>query len=132
MITLDTSAILALLDAGDPRHASVASAIGSERPPFLVPSAILAEVGYLIERDLGPEAMDAFLDDLVHGRLTFDCAPADLERIRVLVGRYADLSLGIADAAVIACAERSGRRVLTLDRRDFEVVGREVPLTLLP
>ena len=53
-------------------------------------------------------------------------------RIRLLVRRYADLPLGFVDAAVIACAERRGGRVLTLDRRHFGVVGREGTLTLLP
>ena len=51
--------------------------------------------------------------------------------IRALVMRYADLPLGFADAAVVACAERSGGRILTLDR-DFTIVSREVPLTILP
>jgi hypothetical protein len=48
------------------------------------------------------------------------------------VGRYADLPLGLVDAAVIACAERSGSPTLTLDQRDLSIVGREVPLTILP
>lgn len=52
--------------------------------------------------------------------------------IRTLVGRYADRPLGLVDAAVISCASRSGGRVLTLDQRDFSVVGRDVPLTILP
>jgi len=46
--------------------------------------------------------------------------------------RYADLPLGFSDAAVIACAERSGGSVLTFDRRDFEVVARDVPITVVP
>lgn len=53
-------------------------------------------------------------------------------RIGDLVERYADLRLGLVDAAVIACAECSGLRTLTLDQRDFGVVARDVPLTLLP
>jgi predicted nucleic acid-binding protein len=38
------------------------------------------------------------------------------------VGHHVDLPLGFADAAVIACAESKGGRVLTLDRRHFDVV----------
>jgi predicted nucleic acid-binding protein len=53
-------------------------------------------------------------------------------RIRDLVARHADLPLGLVDAAVIACSERHGRRVLTLDQRDFGIVARESPLTILP
>jgi predicted nucleic acid-binding protein len=40
-----------------------------------------------------------------------------------LLGRYADLRLGFADAAVVACAERNGGTVLTFDLRDFSVIG---------
>jgi predicted nucleic acid-binding protein len=42
------------------------------------------------------------------------------------------LPLGSADAAVIACAERHGGRVLTLDRRHFGVVEREGTISLVP
>jgi predicted nucleic acid-binding protein len=48
---------------------------------------------------------------------------------------HADLDLGLADASVIAAAERKGvRRILTVDLRDFRVVraldGK--PFSLLP
>lgn len=49
-----------------------------------------------------------------------------------LVRRYADLELGLVDAAVIACAERNGGRVLTLDLRHFGVVAREGTITIVP
>lgn len=49
-----------------------------------------------------------------------------------LVRRYADLSLGCVDAAVIACAERSGGRVMTLDLREFGVVAAEATITIVP
>jgi len=52
--------------------------------------------------------------------------------IRALTRRYADLPLGFADAAVIACAERHGGRVLTRDLRHFGVVAREGRLIVLP
>jgi predicted nucleic acid-binding protein len=63
---------------------------------------------------------------------TIDYGETDLARIRELVARYADLSLGFVDAAVIACAERSGGRVLTFDLRDFGVVAAEGTITVLP
>ncbi|MGH2652611.1 MAG: PIN domain-containing protein, partial [Actinomycetota bacterium] len=88
--------------------------------------------GYLIERRLGPDALDVFLDDLERVALTLECGEEDLPRIRVLVRRYADLQLGFADASVVACAERNGGKVLTLDRRDFDVVAGEGRLTVLP
>lgn len=132
MITLDTSGLFALLNRRDPDHESVKATVIESSGPFLVPAGILAEIAYLIERRLGVEVLDRFLEDLETGSLTLECGEEDLPRIRELVQRYADLPLGFADSSVIACAERNGGRVLILDRRDFEVVAREGALSLLP
>jgi predicted nucleic acid-binding protein len=55
-----------------------------------------------------------------------------MPRIRELVARYADLPLGLADASVVACAERTTGPILTFDRRDFGVVAREGRVELVP
>ncbi len=78
------------------------------------------------------EALEAFLQDLETGAYALDCGDQDFGRIRELVRRYDDLPLGFSDAAVITCAERNGGRVLTLDQRDFQVVGREGRITIVP
>jgi predicted nucleic acid-binding protein len=93
---------------------------------------VLAEVGYMIETRLGSRVLGLFVEDLEAGAYQYECGAEDLPRIRVLVARYADLPLGLSDAAVIACAERSGGRVLTLDQRDFSVVARQARITLVP
>jgi predicted nucleic acid-binding protein len=124
MITLDTSALLALADRGDREHAAVAAALTAEAGPYVVPAGIIGEAGYMLGV-LGGSALDAFLADLSDGRFTYDAGAGDFPRIRELVARYEDLGLGLADAAVVACAERRGGRVLTTDRRDFRVVAGE-------
>jgi uncharacterized protein len=131
VIVLDTSAILALLDIDDPDHARSGEALRDEAPPFVVPAGILGEVGYLIEAKLGTGALLDFTRDLARRALSLDCGEDDFPRIAELVDRYADLRLGLADASVIACAERSGRRVLTLDFRDFVPVAREGRIELV-
>jgi len=88
-------------------------------------------VAYLVEQRI-PSALDPFLADLQSGAFSLDCGESDLPRIRELVARYDDLRLDFADAAVIACAERNGGLVLTLDVRDFGVVGREGTIQVLP
>ena len=132
MITLDTSAIVALLDRKDQDHDTVTGALRRESPPYLVPAAVLGEVGYFIETRFGQTVLERFLDDLSAGAFVLDCGDGDVRRVRDLVTRFTDLHLGLVDAAVIACAERRGGRVLTLDQRDFGVVARDVPLSLLP
>jgi uncharacterized protein len=132
VITLDSSALYALLNRRDQGHAVVLEALDRDRGPYIVPTGILAEVAYLVETGLGTMVMDGFLADLETGAFALDCGERDIGRIRALANRYADLPLGFADAAVVACAERNGGQVLTLDRRDFGVVAREGTITVLP
>jgi predicted nucleic acid-binding protein len=131
LITLDTSGLLALLNRSDPDHERTRHALRDAGDPFIVPTSILAEITYLIERRL-PAVLDTFLGDLESGAFATDCGDDDLPRIRSLVARYTDLPLGFADAAVITCAERNGGSVLTLDVRDFGVVAREASIRILP
>lgn len=97
---------------------------------------MVAEAGWLIERQLGPQAEADFYrsiaaDDIAVRPLT----DTDWERIADLVNTYADLHLGGVDASLIALAERlEAREIATLDRRHFTVVRpRHVDaFTLLP
>lgn len=68
-------------------------------------------------------AQDA-LWDLLDGEaialLTLDAR--DIRRARELMRKYRDLPMDLADAALVAVAERERiARIFTLDRRDFEV-----------
>ncbi len=130
MIVLDTSVLLALLDRDDPDHARCVVGLEQEQAPYFVPASILGELGYLIERKLGAEVLATFVDDLASGAFVYDPGEQDFHRISALVSRYADLGLGLADAGVVACAERSGMRVLTLDRGHFGTVAGEGTIIL--
>lgn len=132
LITTDTSGLFAAINRGAPDHERAREALRADRGPYVVPAAILAEMAYLIEQRGRPTMLDTFLTDLETGLYALDCGEHDFPRIRELVRRYADLPLGFVDAAVIACAERRGGRVLTLDLRHFGVVAREGRLVLLP
>lgn len=132
MITLDTSATYALLNRRDAAHRAAVQALEADRGPYLVPAATLGEVGFLVEDRLGVEVLDLLLADLESGAYALDCGEGDFTRTRELLRRYADLALGYVDAAVIACAERSGGRVLTFDLRDFGVVAAEGSITIVP
>ena len=132
LITLDTSALFALLNRRDPDHESVRRAFEQDRGPYLVPAGILAEIGYLVEQRLGLEVLDALLDDLEQRALALECGDEDFPRMRELVRRYHDLPLGLADASVVACAERHGGAAFTLDSRRFGVVSGEGTIAVLP
>jgi predicted nucleic acid-binding protein len=131
LITLDTSALVSLLDRREPDHRRVRAAFVDDRGPYLIPVWILAEVSYVVAARLGSRPLDALVGDLETGAYTLDCGESDVARVRELVRRYADLPLSAADAAVVACAERNGGRILSVDT-DFAVVAREGRITLLP
>jgi len=106
--------------------------MASEPGAWILPAAILGEVGYLVASRGSPTALNALLDDLGDGTYVLDAGTDDIPRVRVLARRYADLPLGLVDAMVIACAERNGGRVATLDMRHFGVVAREGTITVVP
>ena len=124
MITMDTSGLYAIFNRRDVLHHQMKAARDADPGPYIVPSGILAEIAWMTERTLGVSVLAAFLLDLADGSYLTDCGDQDFRRVRQLVERYADLRLGYADAAVVACAERHGGRVLTCDQRHFSVVAR--------
>jgi predicted nucleic acid-binding protein len=132
VLTLDTSALYAIVRADDDHHDNMVQARDADPGPYFVPAGILAEVAYMIEANLPLRGLLELLTDLTSGAYTLDCGAADFPRISELVARYADLPLGFSDAAVIACTERHAGRVLSSDRRDLNVVAREGKIMVLP
>jgi predicted nucleic acid-binding protein len=90
----------------------------------MISVAILSEIAWFLETRFVGRAQWTVMDDLRNGAYTLDWLRHDIERIYALTRRYADLPLGLADAAVIACAERHNGKILTTDYRHFSVVER--------
>jgi predicted nucleic acid-binding protein len=139
VILCDTGPLVAAALADDEHHhacVELFTGLHLAGRALLVPATVVAEVGYLLEREAGPRVEAMFLIALADGDFRLvDLTPADFRRAAELVATYADLPLGTTDATVIALAERLNvSEVATLDRRHFSVVRpRHVPaLTLLP
>ena len=132
MLVADTSALFAFLNRRDQHNKAVVRVFLTEASPIIVPIAVLSELAWMVETNVGHHAMAAFLDDCQNGGFSLVWQEADLPRIQELMRKYADLPLGFADAAVIALAEGGSRRVATTDRRHFTVVRPTRPLELLP
>lgn len=120
----DSGATYALYDARDRYHSAVARVINEESGVIVIPMAILAEIDYLLRVRLGSRALFRFLEGITVGGFSLEpFTSQDLATCHALLKDYADLDLGLADAAVIAAAERLGtRRILTVDERHFRVV----------
>ena len=132
MITLDTSGLFARINQADTLHEACRSVLDDDAGPYIISKATPSEIAWLFESRLHPDVEVALLEDLRTGAYTLDWDQQDVERIQELTRRYRDLGLGLADAAVIACAERNNGRVLTTDRRHLPVVAREGKITVLP
>ena len=130
MITVDSSAAIALVDRRQRRHSEAVAALSRERFRLL-PAVALTEISYFIERHQGQHRLAIFLRDLIDGAYEIDSGTSDLPRILELVERYVDLPLGFVDAALIACAEWNGGRVLTYDYPHFGVVAGEGTIMLV-
>lgn len=132
----DSGGLYALYDSRDRNHRAVREVVRAEDGPIIVPVAILAELDYLLRVKLGIAAEIRLLKGIVQGSLTLEeFTVQDAARCGELIGQYHDLDLGLADASVIATAERLELyRVLTVDERDFRAVRtkRGTPLVLLP
>jgi predicted nucleic acid-binding protein len=135
-IVADSGGIYALYDADDAHHGEVAAAMAKEPGPIIIPVAVLAEIDYLLRAHLGADAEIAFLDDLAEGGYALETlTPEDLLRCRELVEQYRGLDLGLADASVVATAERLHiQQLLTVDQRHFRAVipANGQPFLLLP
>lgn len=121
MIVADTSAILALIDADDQHHESVRELFDSDPESWILPSAILPEVDYILGTHIGVRAQRAFMSDLARSNFSVEWGDEhDIARAHALCERHRDLRLGLVDATVAAVAERVGARAIaTLDYRHF-------------
>jgi predicted nucleic acid-binding protein len=127
VIVCDTGPLVAAALANDDGHhacVELFTGLHLARRELLVPGPVVAEVGYLLNREAGVDVEAMFLESLADGDFTaVDLTVEDYRRMAELVRRYGDLPLGTTDACVIAVAERLGlTEVATLDRRHFSVV----------
>lgn len=131
-----SGAIYGLYNRRDRHYRALRAAILQEPGAIFISAATLSEIDYLISAKLGVDAELDFVDDILSGAFTLEpFGLADLRRSRDLLEQYRTLDIGLADAAVIATAERLGtRRILTVDERHFRAVRAAdgKPFTLLP
>lgn len=131
---VDSGPLIASAIRSDPDHRASLDVLRTPGLRLILPALCVAEVGYFLEHRAGTAAAAAF----VRGLAGFDVrqpAPDEWERIAQLVEEYADLGLGVVDAAVVSLAERlKSDLVITLDHRHFGTVRpRHVPaFRLLP
>jgi hypothetical protein len=121
LIAIDTGFLLALLDAGDARHARAKAMAGTAAEGWITTWPVLTETCHLLQRELGSPAAVALMLDVADGGLAvWDIPPARQRDIPALMKRYAALPMDLADASRVLLAEHLGHgRILSTDLRDF-------------
>ncbi len=121
MILTDTGPLVALFDRGERQHQACVSCLSQLRGPMLTTWPVFTEAMYLLGDAagwLGQAALWKLVarENLVLAQLSVD----DQSRMQLLMEKYRDRPMDLADASLVALAEREGLRdIFTLDVADF-------------
>jgi predicted nucleic acid-binding protein len=122
-ILLDSSAVVAAADRADLNHDAAMAWFGRADEPLLLGALSLGDLDTLLQRELGTEAALALVRSITGGAIRL-VAPtdADLARAAELLETGAEHRPRLADALMVAAAERLGvHRIATFDRRPIAV-----------
>jgi predicted nucleic acid-binding protein len=121
MTLVDAGPLVAILHRDDRRHRDCVQALRALRPPLGTTWPVVTEAMYLLGFSM--EAQDELWSLIESGRLhLIGLDASDAPRMRALMRKYRDLPMDLADASLVAVAERDGvNKVFTLDQRDFAV-----------
>jgi predicted nucleic acid-binding protein len=118
MILVDAGPLIALIHKDDAHHAQCVTVLQSVTEPLGTVWPALTEAMYLLS--FSWKAQEALWEMIERGVLAILPLEQEVSRVRELMKKYKDLPMDLADAALVAVAEREKiRRVFTLDRRDF-------------
>ena len=123
MIVIHTSVIVAYMNGTDANHRAARDWIDAVPDDLVTTPLILAEVDHLLITRGGRPAAQAFRRDLADGGYLVDWWPGAIATTITVAGQYADLELGLADASLVALADRHNTAdIATFDHRHFRAV----------
>ena len=126
-VLLDSGFLFASLNASELEHQATIRLLEKIREPIVLPVPAITEIAYLLARDINNEAAADFVASLATTELTLELSrQEDYTRSAEILRRYSDAKLDFVDTLIVAIAERLNitriTRVLTLDRRDFQLI----------
>lgn len=136
-LILDSSGLLAAIDAEQEDHAAAMEALAKASGPLLLSPFVLAELDYMILSRYGREEEFALLGEVARGAYELErFSASDVAEARAVMERYAGFGdVGLADASNVVLARRYGTLdLLTLDERHFRTLRgpQDLPFRLLP
>ena len=123
MIVVDTSVIVAFMNAGDDHHAGVAAWMDDVDDDLATTPMVVAEVDHLVAARAGRTASRALWSDLAAGAYLVEWWPSAMQIAVAVAEQYAGAGVGLVDASLVALAERLRTiEVATLDERHFRAL----------
>ena len=137
MIVLDTSVVLAVIDASDINHERVWNWMEGVPHELCTTPLVLAELDHMVPIKGGPVAAEAVREDFRDGAYTVEWWRSALFETIEIANQYESIELGLTDASLIALAAYlETTRIATLDERHFRAIrpfgDGEAGFTLLP
>ena len=121
MILTDAGPLIALIDQGEKHHRACVQCLGELTGPMLTTWPAFTEAMYLLGEAGGWIAQDALWSLAEQGDVEIAEQGAE-GRIRVLMEKYQDRPMDLADASLVVLAEQQGLRdIFTLDHADFRI-----------
>jgi predicted nucleic acid-binding protein len=133
-VLVDAGPLIALIEPTDRHHSRCVAALKTMTGPLLTVWPAFTEAMYLLSSST--RSQDALWSMVEAGGLEFAVlTPDDAPSMRALMQVYRDQPMDLADAALVAVAQREGlRKIFTLNRRHFQVyrIKSRSPFTILP
>ena len=120
MVLADTGYWLALANARDRWHQAAVSVTRQLDEHLVVTWPVVTETCHLLLSRLGVQAELRFIEQVSTNVEIHELGQEHLGAIRVLMEKYADLPMDLADASLVVAATELGEgRILSTDQRDF-------------
>lgn len=106
MIVIDTSVIVAYMNAGDDHHDIVSAWLDGADDDLATTPLVLAEVDHLVGVRGGRNALSAWRRDVSAGAYLVEWWPGAARAAVDVAEQYADTGIGLTDASLVALAQR--------------------------
>ncbi len=134
MILLDTGPIVAFFDSSDGYHEICVDLLKRVKEPLVTSWPVLTESFYLL--GFSWKAQDNLWEFILRGGVEVLSLDDNQQgRCRVMMEKYADLPMDLADGTLVVLAEsKKVKKVFTLDHKDFQIYrpSHTKRFTLLP
>jgi len=116
MTLTDTGPLVALNNKNDTAHQSCTLILPSLRAPMLTTWPCFTEAMYLLGREIGYSAQEELWQWRLSGRLRiYELTTEQADRMQILMHKYRNAPMDLADASLIAVAETLSLRTVFTD-----------------